>query len=73
MSITDQYGTIDKNAARDAGYSIEDGGAWITGDVDVLIPAALEGQITAETVQLIHPSSQTDCRRCQWPHHSRGG
>ncbi len=56
MSITDQYGTIDKNAARDAGYSIEDGGAWITKDVDVLIPAALEGQITAETVQLIHPS-----------------
>ncbi|HOD45678.1 MAG TPA: glutamate dehydrogenase, partial [Anaerolineaceae bacterium] len=28
----------------------------ITKDVDVLIPAALEGQITAETVQLIHPS-----------------
>ena len=36
---------------RTAGYMIEDGGAWISKDVDVLIPAALEGQITGETVQ----------------------
>ena len=53
MSITDQYGTIDKAKARDAGYVIEDGGAWISKEVDVLIPAALEGQINAETVQLL--------------------
>lgn len=53
MSITDQYGTIDKAAAEAAGYKIEDGGAWITKDVDVLIPAALEGQVTAETVNKI--------------------
>ncbi|MGB4595516.1 MAG: Glu/Leu/Phe/Val dehydrogenase [Anaerolineaceae bacterium] len=53
MSITDQYGTIDKAAAEAAGYKIEEGGAWITKDVDVLIPAALEGQITAETVTKI--------------------
>ena len=54
-SITDQYGSIDKNKARDAGYVIEDGDKWITKEVDVLIPAALEGQITAATVQDIHP------------------
>ncbi|TLN14011.1 Glu/Leu/Phe/Val dehydrogenase, partial [bacterium] len=42
MSITDQYGTIDKAKAKAAGYSIEDGGEWIKKDVDVLIPAALE-------------------------------
>jgi len=53
MSITDQYGTIDKAAAKAAGHEIEDGGAWITKDVDVLIPAALEGQVTAETVNKI--------------------
>jgi glutamate dehydrogenase len=53
MSITDQYGTIDKVAAKAAGYLIEEGGAWITKSVDVLIPAALEGQITAETVTKI--------------------
>ena len=55
MSITDQYGTINKDKARDAGYQIEDGGAWITKSVDVLIPAALEGQVNAETVKLIDP------------------
>ena len=55
-SITDQYGTINKEKAREAGYQVEDGGAWIGKPVDVLIPAALEGQINAETVRLINPS-----------------
>jgi len=55
MTITDQYGTIDKAKAKAAGYAIEDGGAWISKDVDVLIPAALEGQINAETVNLVQP------------------
>jgi len=54
--ITDQYGTINKEKAREAGYQIEEGGAWISKPVDVLIPAALEGQINAETVRLINPS-----------------
>ena len=54
MGITDQYGTIDKDKAVQAGYVIEDGDAWIGKEVDVLIPAALEGQINAETVQKIH-------------------
>lgn len=53
MTITDQYGSIDKKKARDAGYIIEDGNAWITKEADVLIPSALEGQINAETVQKI--------------------
>jgi glutamate dehydrogenase len=50
MTITDQYGSIDKKKARAAGYVIEDGNAWITKEADVLIPSALEGQINAETV-----------------------
>ena len=55
MTITDQYGSIDKAKARAAGYVIEDGGAWIGKEADVLIPAALEGQINSESVALIHP------------------
>ncbi len=55
MSITDQYGTIDKKAAKEAGYAIEPGDAWISKDVDILIPAALEGQVNAESVQKIGP------------------
>ncbi len=53
QTITDQYGSIDKDKARAAGYVIEDGDAWITKDVDVLIPGALEGQINAETVKQV--------------------
>jgi glutamate dehydrogenase (NAD(P)+) len=53
QSITDQYGTIDKDLARQAGYVIEDSDAWLAKDVDVLIPGALEGQINAETVKRV--------------------
>jgi len=53
QSITDQYGSIDKDKATEAGYTIEDDEAWITKDVDVLIPAALEGQVNEDTVKLI--------------------
>ncbi len=55
MSITDQYGTIDKEKAHQAGYIIEDGDAWISKEADVLIPAAIEGQINAETMTRISP------------------
>ena len=55
QSVTDQYGTIDKTKAKEAGYLLEDGGAWLCKDVDVLIPAAIEGQITQETVEHISP------------------
>jgi glutamate dehydrogenase (NAD(P)+) len=53
QSITDQYGSINKSKAKEAGYVIEDGETWISKDVDVLIPAALEGQVNAETVQKV--------------------
>lgn len=53
QSITDQYGSINKDKARSAGYLIESGDAWIEKEVDVLIPAALEGQINAETVKKV--------------------
>ncbi|MBN1146125.1 MAG: Glu/Leu/Phe/Val dehydrogenase [Anaerolineales bacterium] len=53
MTITDQYGSIDKEKAIQAGYMIEAGDAWIAKDVDVLLPGALEGQINAETVMRV--------------------
>ena len=55
QSITDQYGTIDKAKAEAAGYWIEPGEAWLSKEVDVLIPAAIEGQITKDTVGQISP------------------
>ncbi len=56
MSITDQYGTIDKVMAQEAGYRIEPADAWLSKDVDVLIPCAIEGAIHAENVGAIQPS-----------------
>lgn len=53
ISITDQYGGIDKTEALANGYQVEDAGEWISKDVDVLIPAALEGQINGDTVHQI--------------------
>jgi glutamate dehydrogenase (NAD(P)+) len=53
FSITDQYGTINKEKAIAAGYIAEDGDAWIAKEADVLIPAALENQINEESVKKI--------------------
>ena len=53
QTITDIYGSINKDDAVKAGYVIEDSNAWISKDVDVLMPGALEGQVNAETVQAI--------------------
>ena len=53
MTIVDQYGTINKAKALKAGYVVEGGEAWIGKDVDVLIPAAKEGQVNAETIKKI--------------------
>ena len=36
------------------GYEILPGDAWIEQDVDILIPAAIENQVTAENVNRIH-------------------
>lgn len=54
-SITDRYGTIDAERAAAAGYAIEPGDTWLSKEVDVLIPAAIEGVITGETVRHVNP------------------
>ncbi len=56
LDITNKFGEIDIIAAKDLGYEILDGGDWIKQDVDVLIPAALENQINADTVNFIAPN-----------------
>lgn len=53
QSITDAYGSVDKDAAVRAGYQVREGDTWLEHDVDVLLPAALEAQITAENVKKI--------------------
>jgi len=55
QTITDVYGTVDKKKAAAAGYAIEDSESWISQEVDILIPSAIEGQVTGETVGSISP------------------
>jgi len=52
-SISDFFGGINKDKARDLGYEILEGDQWISQDVDVLIPAALENQINSDNVHMI--------------------
>ena len=49
VSIKDGFGSIDKEKAKALGYEILPADAWLSEDVDILIPAALESQITPET------------------------
>ena len=53
LGITDRFGGIDKAKAKELGYEILPGDAWIEQDVEILIPAALENQITGETAKKI--------------------
>jgi len=53
QGITDHFGGIDRQKAQELGYKIMPGDAWISQDVDVLLPAALENQINLENVDLI--------------------
>ncbi len=52
-NITDSFGSIQKDRAKDAGYEILPGDVWIEQDVDIIIPAALENQINSENVHRI--------------------
>jgi glutamate dehydrogenase len=54
-TITDTYGSIDKDKARDAGYQVLASDAWLEADADVLIPGAIEGVITGDSVGRISP------------------
>ena len=56
VAVTDHFGEIDKNKAADLGYECLPGEAWIEQDVEILVPAALENQITLNNVKKISPS-----------------
>jgi glutamate dehydrogenase (NAD(P)+) len=53
LDITDRFGGIDKTRADELGYEVLPGDAWLEQDVDVLVPAALENQISSVNVQRI--------------------
>jgi glutamate dehydrogenase (NAD(P)+) len=53
MKITDRFGGIDRAKAEAMGCEVLPGDDWIDQDVDILLPCALENQVTAENVERI--------------------
>ena len=53
MSVTDHFGEIDKKKVQDLGFEVLPGDAWLEQEVDLLVPAALENQITGDNANKI--------------------
>ncbi len=66
-SIKDSYGSIDKEKALELGYELLPGDDWIKQDVDILIPAALENQITPAVFPLISSQVKIICEAANGP------
>ncbi|MBZ0173597.1 MAG: Glu/Leu/Phe/Val dehydrogenase, partial [Phycisphaerales bacterium] len=48
LTVTDRFGGVARSDAESLGYDVLPGEDWIAQEVDVLIPAALENQITED-------------------------
>ena len=54
VAITDRFGGIDKARARDLGYEVLPGDAWLEQPVEILMPSAIENQVREDNVGKIH-------------------
>jgi glutamate dehydrogenase (NAD(P)+) len=67
VSIKDPYGTIDKQKAISLGCELLDGDQWIAQDVDILLPCALENQITPENFVNVSKKVKVICEGANGP------
>ncbi len=67
VSIKDRYGSIDKDKAQALGYELLDGDAWLSQEVDILVPAALENQITPAVMPKVDKSVKIICEAANGP------
>ncbi len=65
--IKNSFGTIDKHKAKELGCELLDGDAWVEQDVDILIPCALENQITVENFSRISDKVKVICEAANGP------
>jgi glutamate dehydrogenase len=54
LKITDRFGGINKDKAKDIGYEVLPGDQWCDQEVDILMPCAIENQLTGENVPKIN-------------------
>ena len=52
-NMTDRFGGVDKEKAKAAGYEMLAGEAWLEENVDILLPSAIENQITGDNAHKI--------------------
>jgi len=55
LKITDRFGDIDKEKAKALDYEVLPGEEWLKQEVDILMPSAIENQITGENAEGISP------------------
>lgn len=67
VSIKNAFGSIDKEKAQAMGYEMLPGEAWLSQDVDILIPAALENQITPAVMPDISKKVKIICEAANGP------
>ncbi len=67
VGIKDQFGSIDKDKALSLGYEVLPGDDWLKQDVDILIPAALENQLTADNFSDISSQVKIICEAANGP------
>ena len=56
LGVTDRFGGIDLDKAKGLGYEVLPDMAWLEEEVDILIPCALENQLTGESAKKIKDS-----------------
>jgi glutamate dehydrogenase len=66
-AIKDPYGTIDKEKAMELGCELLPGDEWIAQDVDILLPCALENQITPATFARVSKQVKVICEGANGP------
>ena len=67
VQIKDSFGSIDKNKAAALGYEVLPGDDWLIQDVDILIPSALENQITPANFPSISQRVKVICEGANGP------
>lgn len=67
VNIKDKFGGIDKKKAEALGYEVLAGDAWLSQEVDILIPAALENQITPQSFATVSPKVSIICEGANGP------
>jgi len=67
INIKNSFGDIDKNKAKELGYEVLPGDAWLSEEVDILMPAALENQITPAVFPNISKKVKVICEAANGP------